>query len=178
MHVRQRRESDLPACVRVAAAVRDLDGYPVNLPGGDYLRFLASDEALGAWVAEEDGVLVGHVALHRRSSAPVLDLASRALGLSADRLAVVARLMVEPSRRGNGIGRALLEIATDGSWERGLWPVLDVVGDAAAIALYERCGWTRAGEVTVTFGSGVTVDEVVFLGPARRRGGGPGRERG
>jgi GNAT superfamily N-acetyltransferase len=163
----------------MAEEVRDHDGYPVHLPAGDYLGFLVSDEALGTWVSEEDGVIIGHVALHRRSSAPVLDLASRALGLPADRLGVVARLMVDPGHRGRGIGRALLETATDASWERGLWPVLDVVADSAgAIALYERCGWTRAGEVTVTFRSGPTLEEAVFLGPVQRRGGGTGRDLG
>lgn len=180
MHVRRRAEGDLPACLRIAETVRDLDGYPMHLPGGDYRRFLVSDDALEAWVAEEDGVVTGHVALHRRSSKPVLDLASRALGLPTDHLGVVARLMVDPGHRGQGIGRALLETATVGSWERGLWPVLDVVVDsAAAIALYERCGWTRAGMVTVTFRSGgVRLDEAVFLGPARRSDGAHDREPG
>jgi len=46
------------------------------------------------------------------------------------------------------------------------WPVLDVdTGLAAAIALYESAGWTRAGEITVRWSDGHTMTEYVYLGP-------------
>ncbi len=49
---------------------------------------------------------------------------------------------------------------------RGLHPVLDVdTGLTAAIALYESAGWTRAGEITVRFRDGNTLNEYVYLGP-------------
>ena len=49
---------------------------------------------------------------------------------------------------------------------RGLWPILDVVMyQQAAIALYEKCGWKRAGQVTSRYGDGVALDEFVYLGP-------------
>jgi GNAT superfamily N-acetyltransferase len=154
----------------MAGQVHHLDGYPAYLPDGDLPGFLVSDDALGAWVMELDGDVVGHVALHPRTSRPVLELASTSLRLPAERLAVIARLLVAPDARRRGIGRALLDVAAGEARSRGLWPVLDVLTDsAAAIALYEDCGWERAGDVRVSFRDGTTFEEAVFLGPGRRR---------
>lgn len=66
VHVRARSDNDLDDCVRIAMQVHESDGYPVYLPG-DLGRFVASPVALSAWV-EEDSVVLGHVALHYRSS--------------------------------------------------------------------------------------------------------------
>jgi len=166
LNVRPRSGADVDACVGIAEQVHDLDGYPAYLPGGDLRAFLVSDQALGAWVTEHEGDIVGHVALHRRSSGPVLELASTSLGLPVESLAVVARLLVAPEVRRKGIGRALLSVAADEARSRGLWPVLDVVRkSAAAIALYEECGWSRAGDVRVVLSDGSTFEEAVFLGP-------------
>jgi GNAT superfamily N-acetyltransferase len=121
-------------------------------------------------VAESDGDIVGQIAVHERSSAPVMDLAASILAQPTDRLGVIARLLVDPSRRRIGAGAALLEHAACEAVGRGLWPILDVVVDSAgAIGLYERCGWIRAGEVTVTFRSGTTVQEFVYLAPVALR---------
>ena len=117
-------------------------------------------------VAGHQGPVAGHVALHRTSSAPVMALASDALRQPAGRLAVVGRLLVSPHARGAGIGRALLAAASAEAARRGRWPVLDVATDLhPAIRLYEQCGWTRAGQVEVRFGNGITLAEYVYLGP-------------
>jgi GNAT superfamily N-acetyltransferase len=167
MIVRARSGADLDACARVAAAVHHRDGYPRYLPG-DLRSFLASRDAYRAWVAERDGLVVGHVALHPRSSAPVMEMASAALGQPPERLGVIARLLVSPDVRGAGAGLALLEAATREALARDLWPVLDVDVDLpAAIALYERCGWTRAGQVSVRFRDGTSLTEYVYLCPQR-----------
>ena len=57
-------------------------------------------------------------------------------------------MWVDPAARGRGVGRALTEAVLDWARERGcraiaLW-VTD--GNAAAIALYERMGFTRTGK--------------------------------
>jgi GNAT superfamily N-acetyltransferase len=163
--VRERAEADLPACVELARRVHERDGYPHYLPG-DLREFLVRPDAYGAWVAERDGRIAGHVALHPRSSLPVMELASAAAGQPAGRLAVVARLLVAPDTRRAGAGRALLEHSWQQAAGRGLWPVLDVAADlTGAIRLYESCGWVRAGAVTVTFRDGNSLDELVYLGP-------------
>ena len=102
-------------------AVRSLDGYPPLLLQ-DLRRFLASPDALEAWVVEADQRILGHVALHRTTAAEVTALACRRLGVSADALGVVARLLVDPARRRRGIGRELLTTATAAALSRGLLP--------------------------------------------------------
>jgi GNAT superfamily N-acetyltransferase len=88
------------------------------------------------------------------------------LGLPVESLAVIARLLVAPCVRRKGVGQALLEVAANEARSRGLWPVLDVVSSStAAIALYEKCGWRRAGDVSVALPDGATFEEAVFLGP-------------
>jgi GNAT superfamily N-acetyltransferase len=152
--------------VAIAFLVHELDGYPPYLPD-DLRTFLASPDAYGAWVVEKDGEIVGHVALHRGSSSPaVLALAGDALSRPVDRLGVVARLFVDPFARRSGVGETLLEVASREAVARGLWPVLDVATQLkGAIRLYERCGWSRAGAVTIRLGDRFTLDELVYRGP-------------
>jgi GNAT superfamily N-acetyltransferase len=167
VRIRPRCDEDLPACGDVLRQVHGLDGYPRYLPG-DLMEFLDTPDAYGAWVAEEGGVLAGHVALVPRSSQPVMDIAAASLSLPAASLGVVARLFVAPGARRGGTGAALMEAAADAARALGLSPVLDVVSDAhAAIALYERLGWKRAGQATIRFGDGHSLDEYVYLAPAK-----------
>jgi ribosomal protein S18 acetylase RimI-like enzyme len=163
--VRDRADADLAACADLAAAVHESDGYPHYLPG-DLRSFIAASSAYQAWVAERDGQVAGHVALHARTCGSVMELASEALGRPPEGLGVVSRLLVSPDARGERIGRALLETATQAAIARDLWPILDVSVDlTAAIALYERCGWVRAGQVCVRFSDGNGLTEWVYLGP-------------
>jgi threonine aldolase/GNAT superfamily N-acetyltransferase len=166
MPVRERVDADLGGCEQLALTVHGVDRYPMYLPD-DMRGFMATPDAICAWVAEEDGEIVGHVALRPLSSPPVLAMASEALGLPAERLGVVARLIVSPRYRRRGLGRSLLETAALEARARGLWPILDVVAsDEAAIGLYESCGWAAAGKVTVRWGEYPEVEELVYLGPA------------
>jgi GNAT superfamily N-acetyltransferase len=165
MRIRPRDDADIAACVDLLAAVHAADGYPVNLPA-DPKTFLVTPDMLGAWIAEDGENVVGHVALRPRTSAGVMEKAAAAAGVGAERLAVVARLLVAPGARRRGVGWALLGAAARRASELGRHPVLDVVkGHAAAVALYDRAGWRRAGEVQVTFPTGQTVNELVFVAP-------------
>jgi hypothetical protein len=65
--LRDRTDADLAGCVALARAVQEQDGYPHYLPG-DLRDFLVLPDAYGAWVAERDGRIVGHVALRRRTA--------------------------------------------------------------------------------------------------------------
>lgn len=146
--------------------VQALDGYPPYLPGG-LREFLAASDALGAWVAEADGGdIVGHVALHRTSSAPVMAVAAEITGLPVARLAVVARLLVAPDARRQGVGGRLLGTAAAAACAQDRYPVLDVVERfTPAHALYERSGWRRVGSVVVALADGTSIDEAVYVGP-------------
>lgn len=163
--VRPRTDDDVDACVRMATIIRDHDGYPTRRPL-DLREFLTSPDALGAWVAEREGQVVGHVALHRHSTPEVLAMASRALVRPVDQLGVVARLLVSPDTRRENVGRTLLNKASGEASRRDLWPILDVVTTfEAAVNLYESCGWVRVGQVTFRFHEGGSVEEFVYVGP-------------
>ncbi len=84
----------------------------------------------GSLIAERDGRAVGMAKL-----------------LFADGRAEIAGMWVEPGARGGGVGRALVEEALARARRRG---VLDcwlhvVESNAAAAALYRRCGFARDG---------------------------------
>ena len=163
--IRPRLDDDLDALERIARAVYTTDGYPVYLPDGDLRGFVASPDALSAWVATRDDAVVGHVALHPSSSAPVMALATSATGAAETGFAVVARLLVDPDSRREGIARRLLDAAVCDARARDRVPVLDVMrAHRSAIALYESCGWKLLGDVTVMLPTGPT-DELVYLAP-------------
>ena len=165
MIIRTRDSKDIADCERVARAVHDLDGYPRFLPG-DFEFFLVQPDAINAWVAEEQREVVGHVSLHRSTLREAMTCASTFAGVKSDSLAVVARLMVAPGFRGLGIGESLLETCALYARHLGLTPMLDVVTNLNhAIALYERCGWVRVGEVQSVLSTGAILDEFVYLCP-------------
>ncbi|KUJ67164.1 acyltransferase [Streptomyces albus subsp. albus] len=146
--MRRRTDDDTAECVRVLAAVHQCDGYPVNWPDrpGEWLSQASSQ---GAWVAELEGRLVGHIGWSRSGeddTAP--GVWSELTGAHRDTTAVVSRLFVAPQARGHGLGALLVGRAVEEARRHGLHPVLDVVAsDTAAVALYERLGWRRMATV-------------------------------
>lgn len=164
--IRERQAADHPALDLLARSVHKLDRYPVYMPDDDFLAFVVSAEALDGWVAVEQGRVVGHVALHRRSSPGVIALAASRLGVQAAKCGVVARLLVAPEQRRTGLGRRLLDHATDQCRRRQLAPILDVVdGTEPAIALYERAGWRHLGTVSFMLPDGSELTEHVYAAP-------------
>lgn len=165
MLIRPKADSDEPGCVALLLDVHRSDGYPRYLPD-DAPRFITPPYESAAWVAEEDGEIVGHVGLHHAASDPTLNAAQRATRLDAEQLAVVARLLVAPLARRTGLGRALLDTAASHARSEGQRAVLDVVQDAAApIALYEATGWTRLEPLTLDVKDGNSLDLWVYLAP-------------
>jgi len=166
VELRVRRKGDLDACEHLAHVVHAVDGYPPRC-ADDLRDFLSGGDALGAWVAESEKGIVGHVALQPRSSRAVMALGSAATGRPPEQLCVVARLFVSPTERKAGIGSSLLALAADAGVARGLWPILDVASHLDnAIRLYERAGWMCAGQVTVDFLNEAPLKELVYIGPA------------
>ncbi|MBV8159403.1 MAG: GNAT family N-acetyltransferase [Acidimicrobiia bacterium] len=158
MVLRERMASDFERCLAMARAVRAMDNYP---PRGtiDVAWFLAPPEHLAAWVVEDESSIAGHVALHSATDYVTTRLASGHLGRQQSALGLVARLFVDPARRGSGVGRALLAQATASAVQRGLHPVLDVATHlVGAVALYESAGWERVGEVVLDAWDGRPID--------------------
>jgi GNAT superfamily N-acetyltransferase len=111
MQIRPRQSEDLDRLARVAREVHKADGYPRYNPEDDLAGFLGPSEILASWVAVVDDEVIGHSSLHSASSPEVMALAVDELGVAAEKLGVVARLLVDPSLRGAGAGRTLLETA-------------------------------------------------------------------
>jgi ribosomal protein S18 acetylase RimI-like enzyme len=84
-------------------------------------------------------------------------------GGDVDRLAIPVRLFIDPSHRGSGAGRLLMEAATTYAKARGLAIAFDVMlKDRAAIRLYERLGAQRIATLTHHYGDGLTEPAAVY----------------
>jgi GNAT superfamily N-acetyltransferase len=146
--IREKTDDDTAACLDLLTRVHARDGYPLHLAPGDLPAFFRSDHERAAWVAERDGEIVGHVALHCPPEDPTLTVAAEATGLPVGGLALLARLFVAPELRRTGLGRALVRHATARAPVWGRRAVLDVGRSLpAAVALYESEGWLRAGDL-------------------------------
>ena len=169
VHVRERRDGDLAELGVVLTEVHASDGYPVE-GVSDPVAWLHSAALVDAWVAVLRGRLVGHVALTRPGAGDdAAKVWSERSGQAPNQLAVLGRLFVAGSARGQGLGRRLVTTATDRADELGLRAVLDVmVKDVAAIATYEALGWKRLGPITHHFGDR-TEPALAFVSPDRRR---------
>nr|WP_175527234.1 GNAT family N-acetyltransferase [Blastococcus sp. DSM 46838] len=149
--MRQKRKADQEECLALLLDVHRTDGYPRYLPD-DLRGFLTPPYEAEAWVAEEHGAVVGHVALHDAAVDPTLKAAQRATGLPAERLAVLARLLVSPSARRRGLGARLLRHATAHARSAGQRAVLDVTQDAVSpMSLYESEGWSKVESLVLHF---------------------------
>ncbi len=165
MNIRDRTDDDLEACIRLAQEIHERDGYPKYVLT-NWEAFVATPGALREWVADDNGTIVGHVALHPRTTSEAVGLACEKLLVPPDALGVVARLFVAPDARGKGVAHALLETAAGEARARELQPMLDVgcyLTDA--VALYDHAGWQQIGQVTHVFPSGETLDEYVYVAP-------------
>ena len=161
MRIRPRTSGDFEELDKLAGRVHAVDGYPVHVPGGDLLRFLTEPPSLAAWVAEENGRLLGHVAVNSDSN-PSAMKAIREARIEGD-LAVVARLLVDPGARRRGIGMQLLAQARAHGELLGRTPILDVVAASVpAVSLYRAAGWQEIAEAVIKL-PGRTISELVFV---------------
>lgn len=174
MEIRPRCTDDTQTLVTLADAVRRVDRWPPHRigPAGS---FLFGQAPIAAFVAEHEGLVIGHVAVHERSAGNVMTTASEALGIDQSNLAVIARLFVAPAFRGLGTGLKLLDVAAQAASSAHRHPILDVWTElAGAISLYERAGWRRLCGVNFTFSqpcgreclhSGDAIQSFVYAAP-------------
>ncbi|MFI9488060.1 GNAT family N-acetyltransferase [Promicromonospora sp. NPDC052451] len=162
--IRPRRDEDLPALAAALVRVHAQDGYPVE-GVADPEGWLRHDRELQSWTAVEDGLPIGQVALIR---AVPEDDAARAWREHShgdiDRLAIPARLFVDPGHRGTGAGQLLMEAVFGFARARGLAIAFDVMlKDQAAIRLYERLGAVRIADLTHHYGDGLNEPAAVYV---------------
>ncbi|MGL5828731.1 MAG: GNAT family N-acetyltransferase, partial [Angustibacter sp.] len=164
--IRPRTDDDLPALARVLVKVHATDGYPVE-GVDDPLAWLDLPNAIGAWTAELNGQPVGHVALTkpgRSDEAPRLFAEQH----GPEPTAVLGRLFVSPSARGQGLAEHLTRTAMNGAADANRWPVLDVMQkDVAAIRLYRRLGWSLLGAFPHSH-NGSAEPALALVGPDQR----------
>jgi GNAT superfamily N-acetyltransferase len=165
LEIRPRKQTDIALCVDILRRVHHRDRYPTHWPK-DPLRFVAPTYELVAWVAELDGEVLGHVALHDAAQDPACETAQSAAHLAAADLAAVGRLFVAPEHRGRNVGPQLLSTATEAAHRQGQRPFLNVAQSLdAAIAMYERSRWKNLGPLSIHFRDGNVLDTFVYLGP-------------
>ena len=166
VRIREKADTDAAACLELLMRVHETDGYPLHLPAEEVPAFFTSGDEAAAWVADANGRVVGHVALHCPAEDPTLEVARRATGLPVERLALVARLFVAPELRRSGLGRVLLRHAVAQAPALGRRAVLDVGQTLhSAVALYEAEGWSRAGELHLPLDPDTILDLWVYVSP-------------
>ena len=141
--VRERRPADLAVLVELLAEQQAVSSYPVRWPlPFPVEQFLVRSYERRAWVAELDGVVVGHVSVgDPEELVPRFAAATGAAGFG-----MISALFTGLAARGRGVGALLLDTAVE--WIRGLGevPVLDVVPlHEPALRMYQDRGWVEVG---------------------------------
>ena len=148
MEIRERRDGDLAACVRLLRDVHEQAGYPINWPA-EPARWLTPEAALGCWVAVHGERVAGHVVL-------------TGVGGRAE----VERLFVDPTVTRQGIGRRLLEHCVRTAAGLGRPLALEVVDNrGAAVQLYRRAGWLETGRTPIDWGGDQASELIRFSAP-------------
>jgi GNAT superfamily N-acetyltransferase len=165
--IRERTDSDLPACVAALRLVHERDRYPHRWPV-DPTDWLSPPRQRQAWVAvgNEPDEIAGHVALNVAEGGSAVEVWTTGTDLPPDRLLVVSRLFVSVGFRRAGVARELLDHATAHAHGLHLQPVLDVLeADRAAIALYDNSGWQRIGSIMFSSRQGGPLPGYAYAGP-------------
>lgn len=140
--IRPATPADLPALASLLVEAV-ADGASISFMAG-----FTATEALAFWqgklaaphhlifVAEHETTLLGTVTL-------VMDTPP-----NQPHRADVAKMIVARNARRRGTGAALLDAVEHEARAQGrTLLVLDTISNSAAARLYERCGWTRVGEI-------------------------------
>jgi GNAT superfamily N-acetyltransferase len=144
--IRERRSDDIPALAIVLAEQQAATHYPVRWPLPIPVEdFLVRPGEERAWVAELDGRVVGHVAVH----APAGEMREHYVASAGtEEVAELAVLFVGSDVIGTGVGGRLHDTAVDWIVASGRQPVLDVIPvHDRAVEVYRHRGWTVIGEV-------------------------------
>lgn len=166
LDIRPRTTEDLPALAEVLVRVHAIDDYPVE-GVADPVAWLTPARTIAAWTAAYDGRPIGQATL---TQATLDDDAARVWRESTRgdvaRLAIPARLFVDPDHRQRGAGAALMRSVIEHARGHGLAVAFDVMlKDRAAIRLYEAFGCTRIGLIEHHPGDGRTVPAAVYVVP-------------
>ena len=150
--IRVATKRDIPALVALMSSFYAESNFP--LPVGPataaFAALLADSRLGGAWLAELDGVPVGHVVL-------TICFSMEYGGLRG----FIDDLYVQPSARGHGTGAALLAAARAAAVEQGLRALHVEVGPENEVArrLYARAGYVESGHLFLSLPIGTPVHD-------------------
>ncbi|NNG37628.1 GNAT family N-acetyltransferase [Nakamurella sp. DB0629] len=178
--VRPRVEADraavLAALTECAAATGYLGG-PDGTLVPDAEDHVYDPRFTSAWVAELDGVIVGHVAVMpmRLGKDPAAeDIWMAATGRPADDHLLVKRLFVAPGAQRRGVADRLLDTAVAAARAAGQVAVLDTAAVAVpALAMYRSRGWHEVGRAAAHW-AGDEFGIVLFVQPGALAAGATG----
>jgi GNAT superfamily N-acetyltransferase len=188
IRIRPRLPTDLSSCASLLARVYEKDRYPVQ-GVSNAIGFLSSpDTTLGSWVAvaegspepassnndNQDGNLpvLAHISLSLPP--PISTSTDPAVVLwrsqNSQPVAVLERLFVDPTARGQGLAERLMRTVTEEAGKRGLRCVLfALVKDVGAMRLYERVGWKKFGREMYGYEDGEgewrEMEAICYVGP-------------
>lgn len=154
MTIRPRTPTDVPGLVEVMGSQQAATRYPVRWPPPFPPEdFIVRSGEIGAWVAQVDGRLAGHISARRvpvipedTSAGDEAGIWTAGTGLPVDRLGSISALFLATWATGLGLGGALHDVAVAALRAAGLTPVLDVTqNNAPALALYRSRGWQEVG---------------------------------
>ncbi|KAF2769168.1 hypothetical protein EJ03DRAFT_327612 [Teratosphaeria nubilosa] len=175
--VRPRTEADFPSLERALTECHAATGWPLEgVPDARAFICEAQGPLEQAWVAEHNGHIVGHIAINAPEPAcPCVKLWRQKCGTTTadddDRIAVVGRLFVSPTKKVPGVVRALYSAVTDWSREHDTQLIMYVVVWSAARVLAAevmtaRFGWLKFGDtVYVSPKDGRVIDAVCYAAP-------------
>ncbi|MGY0017369.1 N-acetyltransferase family protein [Streptomyces sp. cg35] len=167
--VRPFEDGDIAGASAALVEVHATDGYPVE-GVEDPKAWLTSDDVLAAWVAVDEGRVVGHISVMQPHGEDAVVLWQEQSGDPQEGIAVLARLFVVREARRKAAGERLMRAAMDYGQRQERRLVLDVMTkDVAAMRLYERLGWRRIGEAVHQYGDGQSINAVCYVSPDPER---------
>jgi GNAT superfamily N-acetyltransferase len=148
--IRPRRPEDVAVVGELIMRQQPLTRYPFRNPlPFPVAEFVVRRGELASWVADLDGVPVGHVSVLDVTDHEIGPAWSAAAGRPVEELAAVSVLVVDHEHTGIGIGSRLMDTCEAHLRAIGRQPVLEVVGGAhgRAVSLYLNRGWVVTGDV-------------------------------
>jgi GNAT superfamily N-acetyltransferase len=163
--LRERREQDIARLATLLEVIQPIEGYPKSRPES-LEAFVRDRRVIGAWVIEEDGVVMGHALIKQRSLGGIDDIVHEHTTWPKDRLAEISRLFVATEARGKGYARTLLRHCASEARRLNYLPYLDVdMATPAPRALYASEGWQSLAITTLSLPSGISLEVEVMVPP-------------
>lgn len=168
IEIRPTVPGDLDALSAALKQVHRTDGYPVE-GVSDPKGWLHLPAALGQWTALLEGEPVGHVGMVPAVPDDVPpSILAEIEGVSLAETAVLARLFVAPSARGQALGGELIRVVEQEAQSMNLRLTLEVLTkDRSAIALYEKRGWTILSTFDHEYGNGCRMPAIGMVAPRK-----------